>query len=114
MSQGPFGGVIPERVDGSPGKEIAMILAGDLDEALFEFELLPKDQPAPRRLEEDDDYQHHRHGSLCRDFRHILRQPVIKQLRLKDVQNNKKEMGCDHCPVEPVQAVAEPGLLMLG
>ena len=113
VAPGACGGVIPESIDGGPGKQIAVIFTDDFYKVLFEFELPAEDQATARRFEEDDEHEHQYHRALRGDFRHILSKPVIKELRLKDMQNDESEMGRDHGPVEPAQTVPEPGLFAL-
>jgi hypothetical protein len=59
FTSGAFGRMVPERINGSPNKELCMNLAGDLDEAVFEMAFPSEDQTAAKCLENDDDHQQH-------------------------------------------------------
>jgi len=63
-----------------------MIALDDLHKTLVKLELFSEDQSSARRFENDDKDQHESHRTERGDFWHILREAIVKKLRLNDVQ----------------------------
>ena len=104
--QVPAGGlhrVVPERVDDRPGEIVAMVAPRHFGEPARKTDLPPEEQPAARILHQQHPDQHHHHRPERTPDGDVLRQPVVPEMGLRQVQHDEE-------PVHPQGQVVRGAL----
>ena len=86
--------VEPERVNYSPGDEIAVDIGDHLCALFRQFRLMAKEHATPEVKQDQDHHKHDDHGTLRRHNGNKLGQSVVKKRRLHNVQYDKHRI--DH------------------
>ena len=106
--------VIPEGVQNGPREVIAVVFADSVGGRARNRYRLAKEHAAPLVFYNEYGHQHKYDRGLRGHLGHILRQPVVPDVRLHQMHQNKESIRGERRDVEPVQISAVFGVAVSG
>ena len=106
--------VKPEGIHRGPGEVVAVVFACEVHNVFRHGHLRAEEHAPPRILHEQNPDQHDDHRHLRTPYRDILRQPVIPDMRLQEMQPNEESIHDQSGDIHQVQATAVAFDMFLG
>lgn len=103
VALGVLGRVVPERVDDGPAEQVAVVAAGDADDPAGQRRLPAEEHAAAAVLHEQHDDEQQDDRALGAVDRHLLREAVVEEHALGQVQHDERGVHAEGDGVDRVQ-----------